>query len=375
MRRVRVLIVDDSVVVRRLVRNVLENDIEIEVVGIAANGSIALQKIPQCNPDVITLDVELPEMDGVETLKRIRETHPGLPVIMFSTLTERGASATLEALAAGATDYVTKPANVGSVQEGLKRIKEELLPKIKSLGGMDRPSPAVAARALKPAAVTSLSNCAASLFTPAEGNVSIVAIGSSTGGPNALLEVVAALPAKFPIPVLIAQHMPPLFTKLLADRLNALSDVNVYEAGYGTALEPGSVYIAPGDFHMVLRQEGTRVIVDLNQGTRENSCRPAIDPLFRSVAAVFGSRVLGVVLTGMGQDGLRGSEEIKEGGGQVIVQDKLTSVVWSMPGAVAKAGLADRILPLDQIAREIVRRVKSSVSSAPPTTPPARVAQ
>lgn len=352
MKRIRVLIVDDAVVVRRMVSDVLAADPEIEVVGTAANGRIALQKITQVNPDILTLDVEMPEMDGLQTLKALRETWRDLPVIMFSTLTERGGTATLTALSLGATDYVTKPANVGSVALAQQRIKDELIPKIKALCGSKpaaaptpRPAPPVPPRPLT--AAVGLAGAA----TP-----EIVCIGVSTGGPNALAKLMPRLPANFPVPIVIVQHMPPMFTRLLGERLNAQSAISVAEAADGQVLQPGHAYIAPGDFHLVVQRKSGAVVTALNQLPQENSCRPAVDPLFRSVSEVYGARALGIVMTGMGQDGLRGCEDLARTGARVVVQDEASSVVWGMPGYVARAGLADRVLPLDEIAGEIIRR-------------------
>jgi two-component system chemotaxis response regulator CheB len=352
MKRIRVLIVDDAVVVRRMVSDVLAADPGIEVVGTAANGRIGLQKIPQVNPDVVTLDVEMPELDGLQTLKAIRETWKTLPVIMFSTLTERGAAETLTALSLGASDYVTKPANVGSVALAQQRIKDELIPKVKALCGV---APVAEAPPPRPRPVTLPPRPAAGAPV-ADRTPDILAIGVSTGGPNALARVIPQLPASFPVPVVIVQHMPPMFTRLLGERLNAQSQVTVREATEGEILQPGHVYIAPGDYHLTLQRRGTSIVTHLTQDPHENSCRPAVDPLFRSVSQIYGPRALGVVMTGMGQDGLRGSEDLVHAGSRVLAQDEATSVVWGMPGYVARAGLADRVLPLDALAPEIVRR-------------------
>jgi two-component system, chemotaxis family, protein-glutamate methylesterase/glutaminase len=348
-RAIDVLIVDDAVVVRRIVGDVLAEDSGIRVVGTAANGRIALQKLTQVQPQLVTLDFEMPEMNGLETLKAIRKSYPRLPVIMFSTMTLRGARETLDALAAGASDYVTKPANVGSVGEAKQRIREELIPKIKALCGVAsvsvlRKPVAVAPRIAVP-------------VRPARGTrPEAVVIGVSTGGPNALATLIPQIPPDFSLPIAIVQHMPPMFTKLLADRLNAQSGLNVVEAQGGEVLRAGSVYIAPGGYHMTLKRQGAAVVTALDQDPPENSCRPAVDVLFRSACTVYGERLLGVVMTGMGQDGLRGSEAIRRLNGQVVVQDEATSVVWGMPGFVAQAGLADAVIPLNQIASEIVRR-------------------
>jgi len=361
--RIRILVVDDSVVVRRMLSDTLSADPHLEVVGAAANGNIALARIPQLNPDMVILDVEMPELDGLETLKRIRQTHLSLPVIMFSTLTQRGAAATLDALSLGASDYVAKPANVGGVQEALEHIRTELIPKVKIFGrkATDREL-MTAPRLAKPA--PSGSKITTVLRRPTAGRVEVVAIGVSTGGPNALNELFPTFPADFSVPIVVVQHMPPVFTKLLADRLKAKSQIQVEEGAPGRAVEPGRAFIAPGNYHMIVQKEDRTVRIRTNQEPPENSCRPAVDVLFRSVAQTYGAGVLGVVMTGMGQDGLRGCEQIRKAGGQVIVQDEATSVVWGMPGFVATAGLADKVLPLNELGSEIVRKVRAGQTPA-----------
>ena len=352
MRKIRVLIVDDAVVVRRIVTDALSADPELEVVGTAANGKIGLAKIPQVNPDVITLDMEMPEMDGLETLAAIRKLYPRLPVIMFSTLTARGASATLDALSLGANDYVTKPANVGSVAAAQQSLRDQLIPKIKVLYNKTIQRP-VAPIAVKPTIVKPVRP--ASTITSV---IDVVAIGVSTGGPNALCEVLPAIPGSFPVPIVIVQHMPPMFTKLLAERLDKQCEIDVHEGAFNDHVLDGNAYIAPGDFHMIVKRDSKNTCLSLHQGPQENSCRPAVDVLFKSVVEIYGAGTLGVIMTGMGQDGLRGCELIREAGGQVITQDEESSVVWGMPGFVTRAGLADACLPLNEIAAEIVRRVQ-----------------
>ncbi len=359
MTRIRVLVVDDAVVVRRIVTDALAADPDIEVVGTAPNGRIALAKIPQLNPDVVTLDVEMPEMDGIETLTELRRLHPRLPVIMFSTLTERGASTTMEALLRGANDYVTKPANVGSVAEAQLRIREALIPRVHALAGR-APTTTRRAPATTVSATTTRSagpRARTVRSRPLE-RVDAVVIGVSTGGPNALAEVVPALPADLAVPVYIVQHMPPMFTRLLADRLDATSGLEVREAVDGEVIGAGQVRIAPGDRHLETRRVGTQVRTVLTEGPLENSCRPAADVLFRTAAATYGPHTLAVVMTGMGSDGKRGAEHVHEVGGHVLVQDEATSVVWGMPGAVAEAGLADEVLPLSALAPTITGRVE-----------------
>lgn len=356
MPKIRVLVVDDAVVVRKLITETLRRDLELEVVGVAANGKIALQKIPQVNPDVLTLDIEMPELDGLATLREVRKLYPKLPVIMFSTLTQKGAVATLDALSLGASDYVTKPANVGSVTEAMERLERDLIPKIK-----------VHCRPLLFAGAAHESTKSPSrpvLFppqlAPRTGPIEVVCLGTSTGGPNALAEVFSGLPAGFPVPIVMVQHMPPLFTAMLAERLTAHSQVPCHEGVEGQVIESGHAYLAPGGRHMEVQRLGTRTVLRLHDGPPENSCRPAVDVLFRSVVTVYGGAVLGVVMTGMGQDGLRGCEIIREHRGHIVVQDEATSIVWSMPGCVAKAGYADKTVPVNQISGEITRRVHES---------------
>lgn len=344
---IRVLVVDDSVVIRKVLSEALTSDPMIEVVGTAADGGIALAKIPILKPDLITLDVEMPGKSGLEVLAEIRRNHPKLPVIMFSTLTERGAAVTIEALSLGASDYVTKPHNTGSIEQTRARIQLELIPKVKGLclrPPVDTlPKPHIAAVA--PLAGTALKR------------VDIVAIGSSTGGPNALAGVLPLLSRDFPVPLVITQHMPPLFTRLLAERLDKQTSISVKEGIDGELLRPGVVWIAPGDYHMVLTRDEKGIRLTMNKDAPQNSCRPSVDVLFASVAGVYRANALAVVLTGMGSDGVRGAQCIREAGGQVIVQDEATSVVWGMPGQVAAAGLADGTYPVEAIAGEIERRV------------------
>lgn len=353
--RIRVMIVDDSVVIRRLVTVALEQDPTLQVVGTASNGAIGLQRIPQFNPDVITLDIEMPDMDGMEMLRRIRREYPHLRVIMFSTLTERGAAKTLEALTLGADDYVAKVSNEGSLDRSLTRLRDEMIPKIKQFFRMPaqglasvRPNP-VTSQAAQPVRLTT------SVLQSMKVRPKVVVIGVSTGGPTALGEIVPNLPAGFPLPILVVQHMPPLFTRLLAERLNAACQLPVLEATEGALAEPGKILIAPGDFHMKLASNGGAVRVFLDQSPRQNSCRPSVDALFASAGEVYGGAVLAVILTGMGQDGLHGVEILRAQGASVIAQDEASSVVWGMPGAVVNAGLADRVLPLDAVVPEIIR--------------------
>ncbi|MFO0865165.1 MAG: chemotaxis response regulator protein-glutamate methylesterase [Gemmataceae bacterium] len=347
MGKIRVLVVDDSVVFRKILTDVINEDPLLEVAGAAANGRIALAKLTQINPDLVILDVEMPELDGLSTLKEIRRTHPKLPVVMFSALTERGALATLEALSLGASDYFAKPASAAGTEVTLAVVRDQLIPKVKALAATQSKAPSLATFRSAPTAM------------PTSERVDIVAIGCSTGGPNALAEIFAKLPASLPVPIVIVQHMPPMFTRLLAERLTAQFAIPVAEGAPGTVLTPGQAWIAPGDHHMIVARDGLRTRLMLHQDPPENSCRPAVDVLLRSVAVAYGANSLSVILTGMGQDGLRGCERLRSLGAQILAQDEASSVVWGMPGFVARAGLADRILPLNQIADEITSRVRA----------------
>ncbi len=354
--RIRVLVVDDSVVIRRLVTHALAEDEQIEVVGAAPNGVIALQRIPQFKPDVLTLDIEMPEMDGLETLRQIRKLYPELPVIMFSTLTERGATATLEALSLGASDYVAKAANVGSLEKSMASLRSELIPKIKQffrIGALDQPAqsaPAASAPAVRPVPAK-VRPGGTGVLKPR-----VVAIGVSTGGPNALAEVMPMFPKDFSLPILIVQHMPPLFTRLLAERLDSISAIRVEEVREGSRLEPGKALLAAGGYHMRVRKKEGAVVATMDQEPPENSCRPAVDVTFRSIAEVYGGGAIAVMLTGMGNDGLRGTEVLKGMGAYVIAQDEASSVVWGMPGCVVKSGLANATVDLTCVVPEILKQ-------------------
>ncbi|GAA0543917.1 hypothetical protein GCM10010172_26830 [Paractinoplanes ferrugineus] len=392
---ITVLVVDDSVVVRRLIVDALGGAENIEVVGTASNGLLAQAKIDQLKPDVITMDIEMPQMNGIEAVRELRKRHKHIPVIMFSTLSAAGASATLEALSAGATDYVTKPSNVGSVNESIAAVRSELVPKIHALGGKrrmsgapagppGRPAPAMptrpgpgtappraglppAGRPGRPGAVPAGPPGAparpAKRGTPG-GKVDILAIGSSTGGPDALTKVLTSLPSDLAVPIVITQHMPPVFTKMFAERLDRSTPLRVVEAGDGMELQAGCAYIAPGDSHLVLHRRGTSTLTQLSSAPPENSCRPAVDVMFRSVAALYGASAYATVLTGMGHDGRGGAKVLRDAGAEILAQDEASSVVWGMPGAVVGAGLADEVLPLDRIAAHLVNRVKAGRSAA-----------
>ena len=334
----RVLVVDDAVVVRRIVARALEAEAGLELAGTAPNGKVAMGMMARAKPDVVILDLEMPVMDGLETLAAIRRSHPDLPVIVYSHLSAQGASATLEALALGATDFALKPRADG-VGLAVQHVRDELIPHIRALapgsGSVDWGTQRD---------VGSLSRVAA------------VLVAASTGGPNALSIVLGGLPGDFPVPILIVQHMPPVFTATLAQRLDAQCLLPVVEATTGQIVRAGTVYIAPGGHHLeITRRDGTFRTL-LHDGPKENSCRPAADLLFRSGSDAYGAAALAVVLTGMGHDGLQGAKTIRDNGGSVVVEGASTAVVSAMPGAVAAAGLANIVLPIHAIAGELVTR-------------------
>jgi two-component system chemotaxis response regulator CheB len=342
MARIKVLAADDSTVARRFLAEAIGADPELELVALAGNGRVALDRIEATSPDVVVLDVEMPELDGLATLAEVKRRKPRLPVIMFSTHTERGAATTLDALALGASDYLHKPTALGLGKSNDDEVRAALIAKIKLLSYKPLQGKAPSSVRLAPR------------VEPAR--IEAVAIGVSTGGPNALAEVFRGFTDALPVPVFIVQHMPAVFTKRLAERLDVLGGMRVEEAAEGTIAVPGRAYVAPGDFHLTVEGDFHRPVLHLDQNEPENSCRPAADVLFRSVARVYGQRCLAVVLTGMGQDGLRGAELMRQNGASVIAQDEATSVVWGMPGSVVRARIASDVLPIEQVAGAIAQR-------------------
>lgn len=352
MTPIRILVVDDAVVARRVISDILSDEADFEVIGTAPNGQVALSKIKRLQPDVVTLDIDMPELDGMETLAVIRSDHPEVRVIMVSNHTIRGASITVEALFLGASDYVTKAARSSSADEARKYLRDQLVPKIRSLSQLVPPARPPRADSAPIATGRRRSG----------QTVTAVVIGSSTGGPNALTEVLGSLPADFPVPVIIVQHLPENFTTFLARRLDTACALPVHEATNRADVTSGQVWIAPGNLHLETRTTSNGIQLKTSKGPLVNSCRPAADILFRTAADCYGSGTLAVVLTGMGQDGLAGCRAVRAAGGQIIAQDKATSVVWGMPGQVASAGLADAVLPISEIGADVVRRVKASRS-------------
>lgn len=337
---IRVLIVDDSATARAVVREVLESDKEIEVVGVAQDAYVARDKIVELRPDVVCLDVEMPRMDGITFLKKLM-AHMPTPVVMISSLTQKGAATTLEALEAGAVDFVPKPHS--NIYDGIDDIREEIISKVKAA------AKAKVIRKKSAAVVQKVSYAAL-----AETTDKVIAIGASTGGTEAIKDVLIKLPANIP-GIIIVQHMPPNFTKSFADRLNEICAVEVKEAKNGDFLGVGKVLIAPGDYHMVLRRSGARYFVEIGSGEKVSGHRPSVDVMFNSVAKTAGANSIGVILTGMGADGAKGMLAMRKTGARTIGQNEDSCVVYGMPKVAYELGGVERQYDLDRIAEAIVR--------------------
>lgn len=337
--KTRVLVIDDSALSRRMIVQILEQSPSVEVIGTAADGAAGLQQISRLRPDVVTLDLEMPVLDGLGVLRRLQKETWRPKIVVLSAYSERGAAVTMDALSLGATDYVLKPGAGRGGQSAMDVLKGELIPKLEALG-----------RRVFRAGFTP--RVAAPVAPRAKSDLKAVVIGVSTGGPGALGQLIPRIPGTLPVPILVVQHMPAMFTKRLAERLDETSALKVCEAQEGQRVVPGTVYIAPGDHHMTVARAGGAHI-RLNQGPPEQSCRPAADVLFRSAAEVYGGHVMVLVLTGMGQDGLAGTEILRNLGAYVVAQNEETSVVWGMPGAVVQAGLAHAVLPLSEISTAV----------------------
>lgn len=344
-RPVRVMLVDDSAVVRGLIRRFIDPEPGIEVVATAGNGEAAVATLRRSEVDVIVLDVEMPVMDGITAIPHLLAARPSVKIVMASTLTERNADISLKAMALGAADYLAKPTTTGGFNNAAE-FRRELVSKIQALGGAAMKRPAAAGAVRRPEPVRRP-------VTGAPARPEAVAIGSSTGGPQALTRVLKGLRSPMRLPVFVTQHMPPTFTQLLAAHLTRDTGHNVIQASDGLAVEPGTVYLAPGDFHMLIERKGAGLIVRTTNGEKENYCRPAVDPMLRSLVACYGKALLTVILTGMGHDGLAGCRAVVEAGGTVLAQDEATSVVWGMPGAVASAGLCHAVKPIDALPAAI----------------------
>jgi two-component system, chemotaxis family, protein-glutamate methylesterase/glutaminase len=363
----RLMVVDDSAVIRGLLTRSLEADPEVSVLVSASNGEMALTALKRYDIEIVILDIEMPVMDGLTALPKLLAAKPGLKVIIASTLTRRGADISMKALAAGAADYLTKP--VASALTSADEFKRELLAKVKALGqarrravGVAVPQRAKLATATEgvptpaaPEAVADPARRVIPLRHPGGEFPDVVAIGSSTGGPQALFHVLGALKGSVKQPIFITQHMPATFTTILAEHIARGSGYPTAEGVDGEPVKDGRIYVAPGDFHMTIDGVGRDKVVRLSKGPPENFCRPSVDPMLRSLAAVYGGRILTIMLTGMGHDGLSGGRAVVDAGGTLIAQDEATSVVWGMPGAVATAGLCSAVLPVDEIGPYIAK--------------------
>ena len=366
-KKLRVLVVDDTIVYRSCVSDILKEIPDVELVGVAHNGQIALSKVAALTPDLLTLDIEMPVMNGLEVLTELRKHHPQVGAIMLSTLTADGSDMTMKALELGAFDFILKPQS-GTLAENKKQIKDALQPMLaayargrflRKSGGV--PPPVKAPRAvLRPAMGTSPAAGPAGQGGKKRPPSEIIAIGISTGGPNALGQMLPMLPGNLGVPVLVVQHMPPVFTKSLAASLDKKCGLTVKEAEEGEAIKANIVYIAPGGKQMKLVADagGTHRRVRITNDPPENSCKPSADYMFRSIADYYVGRTTAVIMTGMGSDGTKGLEILKRKGAYVIAQDEATCVVYGMPKAPTESGLVDCVAPLGRIADEIVRTLR-----------------
>ncbi len=366
-RTIRVLAADDSAVMRGVIRTIFQLHASdrssrlptMELCGVVRDGQEALDCVRALEPDVLLLDLEMPRMNGLQVLDLLRVQAPELPVILCSAHTERGARTTLDALARGAKDYVMKPGNQNEVASSLELLMEQLMPKIAMAAGIQeqsRPAPASAEDGLH---APSLS-LQASL--ECKSRVDLVVIGLSTGGPAALEAMLPALPVTFEAPILVVQHMPKLFTSALSERLDRLCHLSVKEAKNGDAVRSGGIWLAPGDAHMEIGAGG---LIKLHQGIPLNSCKPSVDYLFHSAAKFYGSSTLGLMMTGMGSDGLDGARALRAAGGSVLAQDQASSAVWGMPGRVVKEGISCATVALPDLAGELIERVSLERASTP----------
>ncbi len=360
---IRVMLVDDSAVIRGLIKRMIDTEANIEVVASVSNGELAVKRLASGGIDVIVLDIEMPVMDGLTALPKLMEIDPKVKVVMASTLTSKNAEISIEAMKMGAADYVPKPTSTSQIG-GASEFRDNIIEKIKALGPSrhplipaTRPRPQATSELRTETATRSrLANAIGNIQlrpSPAKFPPEIVAIGSSTGGPQALFEVLKNISPAVRVPILITQHMPASFTTILAKHITNSVGRECTEGIDREVIQPGHIYLAPGDYHMVVESQAANKVIRLNQNPPENYCRPAVDPMFRSISEVFGPRVLSVVLTGMGSDGSRGAKVIADGGGTVITQDEKTSVVWGMPSATAAQGICSAVLPINEIATYI----------------------
>lgn len=342
---IKVMVVDDSAFMRKVITDILKEDEEIEIIETARNGLDALEKLERVSPDVITLDIEMPVMDGIATLKEIINKH-NIPVVMLSSLTVEGADATLKALELGAVDFITKPNNIFGLNK--KEEKNKLIEKVKVASKVIKASKAFPS-IVKPSTINRTFD-----FNRERKTGSIIAIGTSTGGPRALQSVIPQLPSEINGSILVVQHMPEGFTKSLANRLNSISNINVKEAENGETLEKGYCYIAPGNHHMVVRENNGKVIINLNKNQPVSGHRPSVDVMMESVANIKAMKKIAVIMTGMGSDGASGIKKILDSGGYTIAQDEESCVVYGMPKAAVNSGAINKILPLNEISNELI---------------------
>jgi two-component system chemotaxis response regulator CheB len=360
-----VMVVDDSAVIRGLLTRALEKDPTIKVAASVGNGEAALKALERHDIDVVILDIEMPVMDGLTALPKLLAAKPGIRIIMASTLTRKNAEVSLRALQAGAADYLPKPTSTSELT-GADAFRRELLEKVKALAKAARPARPATSRAVgqkAAAAAVARSPVRPIILRKASAALPrIIAIGSSTGGPQALLEVLRDMAASVKLPILITQHMPATFTTLLAEHIERATGVPCAEGRDGEAVSAGRIYLAPGNFHMTVERSAVGSVIRLNQDQPENFCRPSVDPMLRSLAPVYGSALLTLILTGMGTDGQKGAAEVVAAGGTVIAQDEATSVVWGMPGAVATSGLCSAVLPIKEIGPSVRKLVMRSAA-------------
>jgi two-component system chemotaxis response regulator CheB len=365
--KIRVMLVDDSPIIRGMNARILDKAPSVEIVASVSNGELAVKRMEQGGIDVVVLDIEMPVMDGLTAIPLLLKQDKNVKILMSSTLTQHGAEVSFRALELGAADFIPKPTNIASVdgRNAVDDYRRDIVEKVSNLGAAvlkEKRRPAVEAPAApvpqpvkaKPELVYDESRLAPK----------VLAFGSSTGGPQALLQVFRNLDPSLNCPVLITQHMPPHFTEILAKHIGDVSKMPCREAVDGDVLEAGRIYVAPGDYHMIVKADGLRNILRINQDPPENFCRPAVDPMFRSVAECFGKRALCVVLTGMGRDGAAGAKVVADAGGCVVAQDEATSVVWGMPGATYAAGVCDAVLPISEIAPFINKATKGTKNGA-----------
>ena len=356
--KIQVMVVDDSAVVRGLVSRWVDEDPDMETCGRFPDGKLAVSGIVKCNPDVVILDIEMPIMDGMTALPELLKLKPDVRIIIASTLSRRNAEISLKALSLGATDYIPKPESNRGVTTSVE-FRNELLRKVKAVAQVGRagthpnepaaPRPSVSGTSFHSAA-PAVGGEAYELRAFSAVTPRILAIGSSTGGPQALAKVIAAVaPAAAQIPIIITQHMPPTFTAILAEHLGRASGLTAREGEDGEKILPGNIYVAPGGLHMAVVEKDASPFLHTYDGPMVNFCKPAVDPLFESIASIYGRAALALVLTGMGHDGAHGAKQIADAGGSVIAQDRSTSVVWGMPGAAVEAGACAAILPLEEI--------------------------